>query len=186
MSNLVFTLVMFLRYHLKFILLNMASTFYLPFKEYRKITLKVPPYVFQFLMVRYGAGPYDLLQENYKRLKISFLYWGLKAAAQPPIMIDTECLIKIEILLPHNLIGDHLQVVHSNLPNRYTFFYTDFWQAAIFHIEGQLATNPKIPRWEALENFLALHEIPEDIYPIDSAYRQLTRFLTKGGGEVEE
>lgn len=150
-----------------------------------KFNLAVAPYIYYYLISQYGPGPYDITDN--KDLRMSFAYWDIKAEANIPPLLTTESTIKIAMSMPDTDLLTPLVYKINRAPKRNTFFLTEFWQAAAMYIAGQIeATIPedeedevkRISRRAALSNFLIRSGIPEDIYPLTTAYRALTRYLT--------
>lgn len=140
-----------------------------------QLTLEVAPYVYHYLVAQYGVGPYEL--KSNRDLLTSFMYWDVKAHAQiPPIQLNhTRITIVLEFPEKDKRLVHVANMVKAT-PIRHTFFVSEFWQAAIMYICGQIDASGT-SRWVALEKFLERCGISEEVYPIDTAYRMLTRYM---------
>ena len=144
------------------------------------LEIGVTPYVFRYLLIEYGLGPYKIKESNRKDMRLAFEYWHMKALCYPPSS-ETHgelYLIKLDI---GQRIPNRLYLDKGNIPKKGTFFQMEFWNAAMMYIAGQMDINKdfperKISKWMALANFLDRYAITEDIYSIESAYRRLYEY----------
>lgn len=141
-----------------------------------QLTLEVAPYIYHYIVSQFGAGPYNLRKQ--RDLLASFMYWDVKARARIPEIVLNNTRITITLTFPdHDRRLVHVANTVKANPIRHTFFVAEFWQAAIMYIAGQMDASPEISRWVALERFLERCGISEEVYPIETAYRMLTRYM---------
>ncbi len=144
------------------------------------LDIGVTPYIFKYLLIEYGPGPYRIKDRNRKDLRYAFEYWKMKARCFPPSEDSTGSLYLIKVD-----IGDseptRIFLDKGNIPQKGTFFQMEFWNATMMYIAGQMDLNNEFPelevsKWAALQNFFKRYGITEDMYSIESAYRRLYQY----------
>ena len=138
------------------------------------IQLHLPAFLFRYLSAEYGPGPYDL--EQYRALRIAFLHWGFYADALPPLVETPESVYLIVLKLPESESLHTMAKLAVNHPPN--FFVAEFYNAVINYTEGYMAQG-NTNRKSALAHFLARYNISEDVYPLETAYRNMHRWLKK-------
>ena len=142
-----------------------------------RVPLDVPCYVFQYLTIEYGSGPYDLSDTRLKEIKDAFLYGEFRAAAIPPALDAPSATYLIYLEIRNgSKIAKALR--DRGGMRKETFFLHEFWSSCIQYTNGIMDATGAA-RMVALEKFMEKYNIDEEMYPLDTAYRILQRWMKK-------
>ena len=142
-----------------------------------QIQFDVPCYVFQYLSIEYGCGPYNLSDTRLKELKDAFMYGEFRANAIPPAL-DIPSATYLIILEVRRSSKIARSLAHRGGMHKETFFLHEFWASCIQYTNGVMDATG-CSRMVALEKFLEKYRIDEEMYALDTAYRVMQRWLKK-------
>ncbi len=135
--------------------------------------IPVTPYVFQFLLHTYGSSPYKIAGSQSNDLKVSLL--NMQMAAEP-VVLERKLPGKYIVLdLGNDPVLTEALDKCQPLIKAGQYFQHEFNLIMRKAVEAILSYYPDSNNQLALASFLSAHGITEDIYPFDSAYRQLSR-----------
>lgn len=145
-----------------------------------KVSIGVMPYVYKYLAHTYGRPPYDVTFSQQNDIRISLENMHLTAEPFVPERRLPGRYIELDIGENHQLarlIESHRPLIKSG-----HFFEHQFHLAMRRYVQAQesLAKKEEMPRtaWnkmQALADFLQIHDITEEEYSLESAYKQLYR-----------
>jgi hypothetical protein len=139
--------------------------------------LKVPVYVLQYVLKKYGPGPYDLSDPRNRGMKVALHYYSLTADAFVPPVLTTTSRVPIKVIYRGNkLVKAYRRYADTEEYNN--FFHIQFWEAVEEWIEA-LRASEDMPKRTALRKFLDYYEIDCEMLPLHSAYRMLNRWLER-------
>lgn len=136
------------------------------------LQIHLPAFLFRYMSAEYGPGPYDL--KEHAPIKLAFLHWGVYSDAWPPLIETPEATYLVLLKVPESL-RDLAKIAANHSPSLFT---AEFYLAAINYTEGFMDGQYR-KRKEALGHFLARYDISEDVYPLETAYRNMHRWLER-------
>lgn len=152
------------------------------------VAIPTTPYVYRYLLAKYGEGPYDLRRGAHNPLRVSLEHFQVFAEVADHL---GRIPYTIELVLPPDLAATY-ETQASGL-SAGMFFEHEFVESMRTWVEAQvdLGHRTGLPQQEAnkyraLIHFFERHGIREEDYSLEAAYRRLTRHREADGQYLRE